>query len=513
MSNFNNTKSINSIWIYLVATLAVVVYFLISLHNTVYWFDESYTAALIRYSYLDIWEITGTDVHPPLYYFMLKVFVSIFGTTVLSIRIFSMLGVVLIFIFGATLVKRKFGENVSFLFVLLFSLLPVTQYLATDGRMYSWAAFFVIAATLFAHSVYTKPSVKNYAAFLFFSLAAAYTHYYALAAIVVIFGLLGFFSFLAKRSIKLLFIVFVLFIGGFSFWFPYLINQVTAVNTNFWITGLTPKDLLLFTYYTFSPKDPSHPYTVFTLPMMAFALSAMLLLLAVVLGYTIKLCRKPSNTNNIKIALAFCGVCILPVVSAIIYSYVKTPIIIPRYTSVVIAPMVLGLAIIFCEILKTGKWGRVLVNSIVILLMILSVARFFSERKYIDKRIEEHEEVLTFLEKHKSGKAAFISSFNSCGTLGMFEIDFPDNLFIVYSQQPIPVSYKPFILMKTNKLPLDFDFFYIKNNYDSLNIEDRHFFRSIANDVNTIDSLVQEERSIYRMKTIHRDQKMTMSNK
>ena len=51
---------------------------LVSVQQTI-WFDESYTAYLIRFDYTDIVRYTAVDVHPPLYYLLLKTWSLIFG--------------------------------------------------------------------------------------------------------------------------------------------------------------------------------------------------------------------------------------------------------------------------------------------------------------------------------------------------------------------------------------------------------------------------------------------------
>ena len=37
------------------------------------WFDEAFSAYIIRYDFAKIWHFTSVDVHPPLYYFALKI--------------------------------------------------------------------------------------------------------------------------------------------------------------------------------------------------------------------------------------------------------------------------------------------------------------------------------------------------------------------------------------------------------------------------------------------------------
>lgn len=45
------------------------------LFNDNVWFDETYTLALIRHSYVEMIDILKTDMHPPLYFVGLKFFV------------------------------------------------------------------------------------------------------------------------------------------------------------------------------------------------------------------------------------------------------------------------------------------------------------------------------------------------------------------------------------------------------------------------------------------------------
>ena len=41
--------------------------------HTSLWFDESYSVAIAKHGFADIWTITGNDVHPALYYWALHI--------------------------------------------------------------------------------------------------------------------------------------------------------------------------------------------------------------------------------------------------------------------------------------------------------------------------------------------------------------------------------------------------------------------------------------------------------
>ena len=113
-------------------------------------FDDAYTMRLTQHSFSEIFDITSRDVHPPLYYWMLKIYSSIFGYSIFSQRAFSDLGVLATMLFAAISLRRRFGDRVAIMFIVLLLIFPVTQYLASEIRMYSWAVFFTSTASIFA---------------------------------------------------------------------------------------------------------------------------------------------------------------------------------------------------------------------------------------------------------------------------------------------------------------------------------------------------------------------------
>lgn len=61
--------------------------------NNSVWFDEAYSTFMARQSYWGIIEQNLTDVHPPLYYFVLKLVTSVFGYNLLVMKLVSVAGV------------------------------------------------------------------------------------------------------------------------------------------------------------------------------------------------------------------------------------------------------------------------------------------------------------------------------------------------------------------------------------------------------------------------------------
>src|SRR5690606_32782730 len=53
------------------------------------WFDEGFSAYIVRFNYWDIARYTAADVHPPLYYWALKTWQYAFGSSEAGLRSMS----------------------------------------------------------------------------------------------------------------------------------------------------------------------------------------------------------------------------------------------------------------------------------------------------------------------------------------------------------------------------------------------------------------------------------------
>jgi len=95
-----------------------IIFILIPAFHTSLWFDESYSVAIAKHGFADIWTITGNDVHPPVYYWMLHIIYLIFGNNILAFRLFSVIAVIIVGILGYTHIRKDFGEKVrNFIFI------------------------------------------------------------------------------------------------------------------------------------------------------------------------------------------------------------------------------------------------------------------------------------------------------------------------------------------------------------------------------------------------------------
>ncbi|HEY8886718.1 MAG TPA: glycosyltransferase family 39 protein [Candidatus Microsaccharimonas sp.] len=111
------------------------------------WFDEAFGAYLIHFNFLDIARYTATDVHPPMFYWFLKVWTMIFGNTEFGLRSMSVFFGIVAAIFGYLLTRRHFGRRAAIVGIFILALSPLFIRYSQEARMYTMAAAIVLSAT------------------------------------------------------------------------------------------------------------------------------------------------------------------------------------------------------------------------------------------------------------------------------------------------------------------------------------------------------------------------------
>src|SRR5258708_21834916 len=70
--------------------LAAILVRLYNLTAISLWHDEAFSALLIKYPWKEMFYRIGLDVHPPLYYVLLRFWADVFGHSLFSLRGFSL---------------------------------------------------------------------------------------------------------------------------------------------------------------------------------------------------------------------------------------------------------------------------------------------------------------------------------------------------------------------------------------------------------------------------------------
>lgn len=326
-----------------------IVFCLLPAFHTNLWFDESYSVSIAEHGFLDIWQITGNDVHPALYYWILHCIYLVFGNNIIAFRLCSVVGLVLLGIVGYTHIRKDFGEKTGILFSFFVFFFPTVLMYATEIRMYTWAMLFVTLMCIYAYRIYKQQTHwKNWAIFAAMALCAAYTHYYGLVTAGVVNAMLFFYllrncmwqkQFL--KDMKSFIITAIVEIGGYLPWIVYLFLQVSQVSKGFWIGFVFPDSIIDLFIFQFTGNLGSSGHIV---PVVAtvFAIAVA----GCFITYLIKN-WKEEDAKPAKLAILMYFMVIAVIV---VLSLLMTPILYPRYLLVITGPLLMAMAYAFSKI-------------------------------------------------------------------------------------------------------------------------------------------------------------------
>lgn len=332
---------------YISLFVITVLFVFISDNYTYFWFDEGYTIGLIQRSYSEIWNMTAQDVHPPLYYFMLKAYSSLFGSSILTLRFFSGIPVLLMTLVSCTLIRRIWGDKTAITFIIV-ALLSFQMYWTSEIRMYSWSMFFVLMTFLCAYKAFRLDSKKYYVLFVAFSLAAGYSHYYALFTVCYIYLLLFILSVCYdKKKIIAVIVCGVIFSLGYLPWLLIFLQQVKSVTEDYWIDEFNPIIAVIRELKLFSSIKDTFLNRVYNsgVEWGAFALFILFLLVN-----TLKNAKKKEIVELLLIFSIF----LAPLLIGVTYSYFIKPVFVSRYVScfICIYFLVIAIAISYVDFSK-----------------------------------------------------------------------------------------------------------------------------------------------------------------
>lgn len=397
--------------IYYGVLITVLSLFIISLiFNDNLWGDEAFTMLTLKGNFKDIINTTARDVHPPLYYLIAKIFVLIFGYSVPAVKIASVIPIILTMILGATLLDKYFGEKsplIPTLFILLMAFAPNFLHMSYELRMYSWGLFFVSFSALAAYGIYLEGfTLKNSSLFIIVSLCAAYTHYFSLVSVGIIYLML--FVALLFKSIKYLkecIIISIITIVGYLPWFFIFLKQLNSVSSNYWIPDIKFGTIIGYIKYPFNNE----------LININFIICIMAIISLIINIYTDKKNRKESIFALMCISLFF-----LTVGLGVVLSLIIRPIFVIRYAFPTTALLWLGILIGLKQLLH-NKIHCILLASIIFLNGFYSYD--FNYNKEYNKGVDQ---VKSYINKNAKESNVFITN-NTHFNWTILKYYFPNN--------------------------------------------------------------------------------------
>lgn len=351
--------------------IGIIFIFLGAFHNNI-WFDEAYSVAISRHSFIDIWKIGGNDVHPVLYYWLLKI-VSVISPKIVVLRIFSVIPIAILGIIGYTHIRKDFGEKTGLIFSTLTYFLPVMTIYAQEIRMYSWAILSVTILAIYAFRISKEDSIKNWIIFFLASIFSIYIHYYGLmsAGLINLFLLVYLIAKKRKKSVIIILVLGIIQLISYIPWIMYLMKQLKNVSGGFWIKFTFPETLIELVSFQFWGNLNKK---------VAFIASI------VVYGYLIYIIikekRREKNADFKPAILAILIYLSVVIAAIIITAILKTSIIYYRYLFVITGLYIFAISFI----LSKEKNNKILICAGIILV----IMSLMNEYKLINKNYGEN---------------------------------------------------------------------------------------------------------------------------
>ncbi|RKM60557.1 hypothetical protein D6855_07565 [Butyrivibrio sp. CB08] len=233
------------------------------------WYDELFTMEFVTRPIGEMLSIAARDVHPPLYYIIVRIFEAALGAAGLIgdapgqmapevlAKLVSVFPFFILMIYAVTVIRKKFGMLAAGIFSFAIVSMPQLPEYTTEIRMYSYAILFVIGLMIHGYLLYESFlagnergwDIGNGFAVWFYASAAAYTHYYGALAAGIIYGMLFVIMLvsyvktmksderksLSFKAFGMLIICMNLTAIAYIPWISVFLSQASAVKANYWI--------------------------------------------------------------------------------------------------------------------------------------------------------------------------------------------------------------------------------------------------------------------------------------
>lgn len=380
-------------------------------------FDETFSLAMIEHSFSDICTITARDFHPPLSYFILKIFSWIIepflGGDLYIYRQTAVVGYFIAFFLCMFPIRRLWGKRVSIITILLFILTPISFYIYSNFRMYAWAMPFVLGSFVYAVDAYRSNTKWAWIKLSLFTLAAMYTHYYALIASFVIYVILFFFLLQKKEksAINNYLISGVGLIVLYLPWLYFFLGQLATVKEDYWIGTPALSDIIFAVQYYFTPKYYTEKYVDLLSNSQLLAIIPLLLLsvLAIVGLAYYRVKNREEKANVLTSVFAF-AVLLVSLAMVMLYTYLVSPVYHIRYLMCYFGLFALGFAICIDIVLREYKKLGALITLAFFCLLISDFAMccYFNTKRNNPPFLDNLSgEIYSVKEKYYADESAF----------------------------------------------------------------------------------------------------------
>lgn len=366
------------------------------------WIDEvnTFVQSDPNLSFSETYETLKLDLQPPLYFYLLKIMLAVFGYTTFILRLFSALfgvaGVYAVYILGKELYHKKAGIYASL--VLCFNYFHI--YYSQEARPYSFLFFFTTLSFYYLIRFIKAPSNKRAIAYGITSCLMLYGHPYGIFSFFSQYVILLICFIQTEKTFKLAFFKHIFLAGFISIvlYIPAIQLFLNAANiSSFWIPmpGPTVFTLLLNDFFGYSE----------------FLMAIVYLLIIFVLIKVFSVKEETNFLGGIRSNKLFSGFVVLTIWITIcilipfIRSHLQIPMIVPRYLIGILPAIVILISIGLAHIEQ-----KTLRTLILALIIIFSLTDIQVVRRYYKKITKSQlREITGFIKENNKDKTVVIS--------------------------------------------------------------------------------------------------------
>ena len=356
----------NKLLLFLLIFVIATVFYLFNIGFSDLWSDEVYTKSMLDGSLSDFFAKFKNDLHPPLYYLGLRFFTDLFGLSAISLRLFSVLGVLSTILLGYFAGQRVFGKQGALYFCLMLISIPMLAAYSHQARMYTWAAFSVTGVFLYSYLFMRTGKYRDLILLFLFTVISMYMHYYSMTAAFVanMFVLLHLLR--AKNKMWLphllsLLLAIILFLP----WLYMFITQINKVQHAFWAPEVSLNAILSCFTIPFTEQFWTTNFS-FTLTILIYSL--------VVFTFFMSFTKSFSEYRLILWLSLFIFLGTLLVVTVI--SLFSQPILSNRYVMSIVVMLIIPPTVLFIRMKR--KWLKVILISVIVFLGVrISISNFY----------------------------------------------------------------------------------------------------------------------------------------
>jgi len=359
------------------------------------WFDEVYSWKISNGSIIKIVSETAGDIHPPLFYILLKAWNTMAGDSVISMRmlslLLSLLSMVVLYYITIELLPSRLQR---FFALLLYAVSPLNIFYSQEVRMLNLNLLLTLTSVYFFIRYLSKPKGIYGIIYCATTALSFYTHYFALFILIAqmvyaaaIYILKPNFRDSIRPFFKYPAFAFAMFIP----WLPIMAGQ--ALKGQPWRKSQSIQQVSSEVFNYFKDTFLSVYFSYESMTIMYLSHLVGLLIILFLLLCIIRILNSGSflkNTADISILLFF-----IPLVLAAIVSF-RQNIVMSRYLSIIIP--YLFIMLVYFSFRFYSRRTALLICSLLTAVSILGVSINFSN----DFKNNDYRKIISYISSQQS---------------------------------------------------------------------------------------------------------------